>query len=908
MIRSRIFFILIAFIMIWSCNNQDKKPFLSNLSAHRSTPLYATYAAAMERSEFVLDEGYEYNYYTKGNGIEFTTDTGGDICLGFVFEDKWIYNLEDYFKSPTITLSYPDMVKSFYYPVEGIRVESTFLVESSHSAIQEIVIKNETAEILSFDIVPFMKNNYRAFNNVEKLNDSTFYFTHEEYPDSWTLSHKLPYEDTIQNVLMFSEQPDATGSFNLLGENSTSIPWLVFPEKDQVYQLRGRSIVDGERNLELAPKTRFHVTVNEDLSRLITENSPVWGNTQGSINLDGFYRAELGNLGVTPGDEYKIMMLLEEGNLVSEFTGIAGDGDGIRHDLELIEYNDMPMVQNIEFKSTEEGFKLKWQSNQIGDLSTRIYKRKYTDEGIYRLIGQTESIEFLDEIDISETSGYILCHYDPKSLELGPHSQEITTINPIRFGDFIKDGKTEAFTRDFSRYIAFRKVINLDPVESKTFRWVRSVGKKAESIDLIRERSEEAMIVDFHGYIDANENLFSKVQSPQTVDSDMAHLYWSSFNMMRQVFYPPEAKSSYNYYVFSREPTWGWGHGGQVFHESLTMPAYALLDPQSAMDAQRVYAERQYENGYINYRTGSFLDEKIEFNGQLTSSAPWYNYQNWELYKITGDKDFLKEMYESGERFYNFYVSNRDQDGDGLCEWGGHAVLESVRDALVAVWDEVGWPSNFEAVDLNCMLVMEAKSLEKMAAELELTQEAEQWRTDWTSRIKLINEVFWDEETGFYYHVDKDDHDFTFKNPDDLKRQEIIGFLPLWAGVANEEQADILLQKLTDPVKFWRKYGVPSLSADDPFYNDKGYWNGPVWVEWNHLIVQGLLDYGYVNEAEELTERVAGGMIYQLKENHNLWEFYSPDTTWAGYHKTYIWAGIINKMIWDIEKYANEHN
>jgi hypothetical protein len=371
--------------------------------------------------------------------------------------------------------------------------------------------------------------------------------------------------------------------------------------------------------------------------------------------------------------------------------------------------------------------------------------------------------------------------------------------------------------------------------------------------------------------------------------------------MMRQQFYPPEAKSSYNYYVFSREPTWGWGHGGQVFHESLTMMAYAWMDPTSAMNSQRVFAERQYENGYINYRTGSYLDEIIELNGQLTSSAPWYAWINWEVYLMTKDQAFLEEMYSSSKHFYEFYVANRDADGDGLCEWGGHAVLESVRDALVAVWDEVNWPSNFEAVDLNSMLVMEAKALEAMAMELGLQEEALEWRADYEKRSARIRETFWDEETGFYYHVDRDTHRFSHKTENDLKRMEIIGFLPLWAGVATEDQASKLLEHLKNPEKFWRPYGIPSLAADDPYYNDKGYWNGPVWVEWNYLIQRGLQDYGYEEEAALLVDKVAEGMLLQLKENHNLWEFYSPDQAWAGYHKTYIWAGIINRMLKDAE-------
>jgi len=126
---------------------------------------------------------------------------------------------------------------------------------------------------------------------------------------------------------------------------------------------------------------------------------------------------------------------------------------------------------------------------------------------------------------------------------------------------------------------------------------------------------------------------------------------------------------------------------------------------------------------------------------------------------------------------------------------------------------------------------------------------------------------------------------------------EITGFLPLWAGVADAEQARRLTAHLLNPGRFWRPYGIPSLAADDPYYNDKGYWNGPVWVAWNWLIQRGLIDYGYHSEARELAHRVAAGMIVQLQKNHNLWEFYSPDDTWAGYHRTYIWAGIINEML-----------
>jgi glycogen debranching enzyme len=365
---------------------------------------------------------------------------------------------------------------------------------------------------------------------------------------------------------------------------------------------------------------------------------------------------------------------------------------------------------------------------------------------------------------------------------------------------------------------------------------------------------------------------------------------------------PPEGKCTQNYYVFSREPKWGWGYGGQVFHESLSMLAYAFMDPEGAMNSQRVYFERQRPDGYINYRTGPYLDETIEFDGKPTTSAPWFSYENLEIYKVTKDRKFLDEAYRSGTKFYRYYVANRDSNSNGLCEWGAEASLESVRDARVAVWDNVGWPSNFEGPDLNSMLVMEARSLAEMASILRQKEEAAKWTSDAEDRSKLINGTMWDPADGFYYNVNREDHSFTYRIKDDLKIREIIGFLPLWAGVSDAGRTDKLVKIMTDPDEFWRPYGVPTLSATDKYYNPIGYWNGPVWVQWDYLLFRGLLDHGYRKEAEQLAMKVVDNMIWHLKQDHVFWEFYSPDNREAGWNKTYIWAGLAARFLIDLGK------
>lgn len=448
--------------------------------------------------------------------------------------------------------------------------------------------------------------------------------------------------------------------------------------------------------------------------------------------------------------------------------------------------------------------------------------------------------------------------------------------------------------------VAYQKKIKLKVGEQKEIRIIKGLDEAEKNITQLSVVSYRLMKEELGKLIEENEKTFSRIPRLNFADKEKELLYWNAFSLIRQCMMKPEGKSSFNYYVFSREPKWGWGYGGQVFHESLTMLAYAFMDPQSAMNSQRIYFERQHENGYINYRTGPYLNEEIIHNGEYTSSAPWLNYINYEIYKVTGDKKFLSEAYESGKKFYYWYTSRRDSNKNGLASWGGHAELESVRDARVAVWDKVGWASNFEGPDVNSMLVMEEKSLAAIAGILGYKNESVEWEQKSLMRSALINKYLWDDSTQFYYNVNKNDHSFTFKKKNDLLIKEIIGFLPLWAGISDKEQTDQLMKSLLNKKEFWRNFGIPTLSAKEDYYNPIGYWNGPIWVPWQYLIFRGLLDYGFKAEAKELSEKVANNIIHQLKTDHYFWEFYSADDNQVGWNKTYIWTGLIARFFIDL--------
>jgi len=482
------------------------------------------------------------------------------------------------------------------------------------------------------------------------------------------------------------------------------------------------------------------------------------------------------------------------------------------------------------------------------------------------------------------------------------------TAQPGVFGDSaafaaaVSTGPFSGTTADSARVVALQRQIELAPGASDTLRVVRGVADGDTPPGTFYKRSTHLFRHDLAAAQRFNERLYRSVPALSFNDPDRRLTYWGAFNLLRQCMMPPEGQAEHNYYLYSREPTWGWGHAGQVFHESLSMLAYVFVDPGSALDSQRFYMDRQWKNGYIQYRAGPYFDATNFVRGDFTSSAPWFNYENWQLYRLTGNRRFLRQAYESGQDFYRWWQNHRDRDNDGLAEWGGHAILESVRDAKVAVWKEVGWPSNFEAPGLNAMLVKEAEALANMAAALGDSTGERRWTREAQTRAEATRETFWDEKTDFFYYVDQADNDFTFDESNDLKRRSVVGFLPLWAGVASPQQAEQLVETMTDTSEFWRPYGVPSLSASDSFYEPKGYWNGPVWVPWQYLLMRGLLDYGYRETARRLSNRVLGNVVHELKTTHTFWEFYSPDHPWGGYHQTYIWTGIVARMMIDLRR------
>lgn len=120
--------------------------------------------------------------------------------------------------------------------------------------------------------------------------------------------------------------------------------------------------------------------------------------------------------------------------------------------------------------------------------------------------------------------------------------------------------------------------------------------------------------------------------------------------------------------------------------------------------------------------------------------------------------------------------------------------------------------------------------------------------------------------------------------PEDHLRIEVVDwthadcslFLPLWANLPSQARADRIIQSnLLNPQRFWKPYGIPLCPSSREL---EGTPINQVSILWNDLIAQGLLHYGYQQQAVTLSERLMKAVILNLKKHKSFFHSYEAAT------------------------------
>lgn len=121
----------------------------------------------------------------------------------------------------------------------------------------------------------------------------------------------------------------------------------------------------------------------------------------------------------------------------------------------------------------------------------------------------------------------------------------------------------------------------------------------------------------------------------------------------------------------------------------------------------------------------------------------------------------------------------------------------------------------------------------------------------WLDRTRQsFDRRFWHAERGLYL-------DFDVRAGEPIPVNTIATFAPLYAGLATSAQADRLVSDhLRNPREYApdgdSAFALPSTSKDEPLYSPRRYWCGPVWINANWIVADGLRRYGYDEDAARL--------------------------------------------------------
>ena len=327
---------------------------------------------------------------------------------------------------------------------------------------------------------------------------------------------------------------------------------------------------------------------------------------------------------------------------------------------------------------------------------------------------------------------------------------------------------------------------------------------------------------------------------------------------------------------------------GQVWQwDTCFMAFYSLYAPSlfPGIESLDNFYSWQRDDGFI--AMCSFFDNGQPVYGERINPQlfAWVEY---EYYTFTGDSTRFEKVFRNLEKYYEWVKQNRRRDniitphsGDNnnLDGEGGGLYWSTCSGAMGADnsprSQHLGWNGGELCwIDTSTYQALSALYLAKIAKLINNKKAYKYFTSEYNNLKELINRYMWSDRNQFYYDI--------FMDGNFTATKTILSFLPMLASIPDQSQAESLLSHLRNPHEFWRPHPLPTLSYDDPNYEDTGaYWLGGVWSPTNYMIARGLTQYGFTSTAHDIAVRHLNAMTQVYKEfsPHTIWEAYAPENS-----------------------------
>ena len=113
--------------------------------------------------------------------------------------------------------------------------------------------------------------------------------------------------------------------------------------------------------------------------------------------------------------------------------------------------------------------------------------------------------------------------------------------------------------------------------------------------------------------------------------------------------------------------------------------------------------------------------------------------------------------------------------------------------------------------------------------------------------ITRFNEKLYNEKLGGYVHYD-------LRNEKQIEHLSSSSFAPLFSNIPTKEHAEVMVKTLIKKFGGEDRYLCASFDPESDRFNPKKYWRGPIWINLNWMLYNGLNNYGFTDIANRVKE------------------------------------------------------
>lgn len=355
----------------------------------------------------------------------------------------------------------------------------------------------------------------------------------------------------------------------------------------------------------------------------------------------------------------------------------------------------------------------------------------------------------------------------------------------------------------------------------------------------------------FDTTVEREKQVYRDVNVDWIPDMQLGETYLKAYSVMRGNTETAQGMIDFMWTTPDRTPhkkMWLWDSG---FH-AIGLRHFNMDWAEKALKA---ILSVQHDDGFITISTTPYKDSDI-------TQPPVLAFAVWKVFEKGGNVELLEYSYPRLIAYLKWNYENRDHDKNGLMEW------ESGDESGMDNSPRFDKRKYMDAVDFNCFVANEWYYLEKIAEVLGKTEDEAFFLKQRRDIINKINTLLWNPDTQMYY-------DRYIETGELSDVEAISSFLPLFAKVATEQQANALIREYTDNEKWWTPLPCPSISKTHESFGSN-MWRGPVWINYCYLMYEGLKNYGEEEAAKELAEATIQQISYWYHKEGTIFEFFDP--------------------------------